>query len=35
MKLLHKQLGYDIIGCAMEVNNELGYGFLEKVYETP
>ena len=32
-ELLYKQLVYDIVGCAMEVHNELGYGFLEKVYE--
>ncbi|MCS5422127.1 MULTISPECIES: GxxExxY protein [Psychrilyobacter] len=28
-----KDLTYKIIGIAMEVYNELGYGFLEKVYE--
>ena len=28
-----KELTYQIIGIAMEVYNELGYGFLEKVYE--
>ena len=31
--ILYKKLVYDIIGCAMEVHNILGYGFLEKVYE--
>ena len=31
--LLHKELVYKVIGCAMEVHNILGYGFLEKVYE--
>ena len=30
MELLHKELVYKIVGCAMEVHNELGFGFLEK-----
>ena len=33
MNLLYKELSYKIIGIAMEVHRELGYGFLEKVYE--
>ncbi len=32
-RILYKDLSYRIIGLAMEVHNELGYGFLEKVYE--
>lgn len=32
-KLLFKDLSYKIVGLAMQVHNELGYGFLEKVYE--
>ncbi|MFN8673082.1 MAG: GxxExxY protein [Candidatus Sericytochromatia bacterium] len=32
-KLLYKNLTYKIIGLAMEIYNQLGYGFLEKVYE--
>ncbi len=32
-ELLYKELVYKIVGCAMEVHNVLGYGFLEKVYE--
>ena len=30
---LYKDLTAEIIGCFYEVYNELGYGFLEKVYE--
>lgn len=32
-KIIHKDLSYLIIGLAMEVYNQLGHGFLEKVYE--
>ena len=32
-KVLYKDLSYKIIGLAMQVHRELGYGFLEKVYE--
>ncbi len=32
-KLIEEKLSYDIIGSAMQVHRELGYGFLEKVYE--
>lgn len=31
--MLYKELSYNIIGLAMKVHNELGVGFLEKVYE--
>ena len=31
--ILYKELSYKIIGLAMQVHNELGSGFLEKVYE--
>ncbi|MEK7724340.1 MAG: GxxExxY protein [Acidobacteriota bacterium] len=33
MEILHKELSYKIVGLAMQVHRELGYGFLEKVYE--
>ena len=32
-KILYKDLSYKIIGLAMQVHTELGYGFLEKIYE--
>jgi GxxExxY protein len=32
-KIIYKDLSYKIIGLAMQVHTELGYGFLEKVYE--
>ncbi len=31
--LLFGELSYKTVGLAMQVHNELGYGFLEKVYE--
>jgi len=33
MKLKYKETTEAIIGSAFEVYNELGYGFLEKVYQ--
>jgi GxxExxY protein len=33
MELLHKEITEQIIGAAFEVYRELGYGFLEKVYQ--
>lgn len=33
MEIIHKELSYKIVGLAMQVHRELGYGFLEKVYE--
>ncbi|MFC1725740.1 GxxExxY protein [candidate division KSB1 bacterium] len=32
-KIIYKDLSYKIVGLAMDVYNELGFGFLEKVYE--
>jgi GxxExxY protein len=32
-EIIHKELSYKIIELALEVHNELGCGFLEKVYE--
>jgi len=32
-KIIHKDLSYKIVGLAIDVRKELGYGFLEKVYE--
>jgi GxxExxY protein len=31
--IIHKELLYKIVELALEVHNELGCGFLEKVYE--
>ncbi len=31
--VLHRQEVYAIVGCAMEVMNEIGHGFHEKPYE--
>lgn len=31
--LLYKHESYNIIGCCMEVHNELGSGLLEAVYQ--
>ncbi len=32
-EIIYKELSYEIVGLAMEVHTELGFGFLEKVYE--
>jgi GxxExxY protein len=32
-EMIYPDLSYRIVGCALEVYRELGYGFLEKVYE--
>ena len=31
--IIYKELSYKIIGLALEVHKEPGFGFLEKVYE--
>ena len=31
--ILCKELSYKVVGLAMQVHTELGFGFLEKVYE--
>jgi GxxExxY protein len=31
--LIHRELVYSIVGCAMEVLNQLGHGLNEKPYE--
>ncbi len=32
-EIIYKDLSFQIVGLAMEVHNQLGYGFLEKVNE--
>ena len=32
-KIIHRELSYQIVGLAIQVRQELGFGFLEKVYE--
>ena len=32
-KIIYKNLSYKIVGLAIQVRKELGFGFLEKVYE--
>lgn len=32
-KLIYKKEVFEVVGCAMEVLNELGHGLLEKPYE--
>lgn len=32
-KIVYKNLSYKIVGLAIQVRKELGFGFLEKVYE--
>lgn len=32
-KILYKELSYKIVGLAMQVHTELGFGFMEEVYK--
>lgn len=32
-KIIYKDLSYKIVGLVIQVRKELGFGFLEKVYE--
>ncbi|WP_320045953.1 GxxExxY protein [uncultured Ilyobacter sp.] len=32
-EILHKNMAYKLVGIAMKVHNDLGNGYLEKVYE--
>jgi GxxExxY protein len=32
-ELIYKKEVFDVVGCAIEVLNELGHGLLEKPYE--
>ena len=32
-KIIYKDLSYQIVGLAIQVRKELGFGFLEKIYE--
>ena len=32
-KIVHRDLSYKIVGLAIDIRKELGYGYLEKVYE--
>ena len=32
-KLIYGDLSYKVVGLAMQVHRDLGYGFLERVYE--
>jgi GxxExxY protein len=32
-KIIYKDLSYRIVGLAIQVRKDLGFGFLEKVYE--
>ncbi len=34
-KILYRDLSYKIVGLAMHVHTELGYGFLEKFQKEP